>query len=73
MARAVRITENITVDGRLDEAVWMLAPLVTEFWQMTPDEGAPASRPTELRFLYDDQAISLHRPTRSRTKEQKTT
>ncbi len=59
VARAVRITESIDVDGRLDEPVWMSASLVTEFWQMTPDEGAPATRPTEVRFLYDDEAIYI--------------
>ena len=56
-AQAVRTTQPISVDGRLDESVWMSAPAVTEFWQMTPDEGVPVSRPTELRFLYDDEAI----------------
>ena len=35
----------------------MSALAVTEFWQMSPDEGAPAIRPTEVRFLYDDDAI----------------
>ena len=56
-ARAVRTPEPISVDGRLEESVWMTAPAVTEFWQMMPNEGAPASRPTEVRFLYDDEAI----------------
>ena len=55
--QAVRTTQPITVDGRLDESVWMSAPAVTEHWQVTPDEGAAMSRPTEVRFLYDDEAI----------------
>ena len=56
-AQAVRTTQPVTVDGRLDESVWMSAPAVTEYWQMAPDEGAPVSRPTELSFLYDDEPI----------------
>ncbi len=58
-ARAVHIAETISVDGRLDEPVWMTAPAVAEFWQMSPDEGAPATRPTEVRLLYDDEALYI--------------
>ena len=56
-ARAVRINSQIDIDGRLDESVWTTAPPVTEFWQVQPDEGARVSEPTEVRFLYDDEAI----------------
>ncbi|MSR21983.1 MAG: hypothetical protein EXR92_00245 [Gemmatimonadetes bacterium] len=56
-AQAVRTTGQIVADGRLDEADWMTAPAVTDFWQFTPDEGAPVSERTEVRFLYDDDAI----------------
>jgi hypothetical protein len=56
-AFAQRITEPITIDGRLDEAVWEGAPAVTEFTQIVPNEGEPASQRTEVRFLYDDDAI----------------
>ena len=56
-ARAVRIDQPIAIDGRLDEAVWQTAPAVTDFWQFEPDEGTFVSEPTEVRFLYDDDAI----------------
>lgn len=56
-AEAVRTADRITVDGRLDEPAWMTAPPVTEFWQVDPDEGSPITEPTEVRFLYDDDAI----------------
>ena len=59
-ATAVRIPNGaISVDGKLDEPVWMTATAITEFWQMTPDEGALVSRPTEVRILYDDEAIYI--------------
>ena len=56
-ARAIRTDATINIDGQLDEPAWMTAPPATGFWQVDPDEGAPASEPTEVRFLYDDDAI----------------
>jgi Domain of unknown function (DUF5916)/Carbohydrate family 9 binding domain-like len=45
------------VDGRLDEEAWGHAPVQTAFRQRNPDEGAPATERTELRLLYDDDAV----------------
>jgi hypothetical protein len=56
-ATAVRTDAAITIDGTPDEAAWFTAPAVTDFWQVSPDEGAPVSEHTEVRFLYDDEAI----------------
>lgn len=56
-AQAVRTTQPITIDGVLDEAVWMTAPPITDFRQTVPDEGAPVTERTEVRFLYDDDNI----------------
>jgi len=55
--QAVRLTQPVTVDGRLDEDVWRTAPAATEFRQSQPDEGQPATQRTEVRFAYDDGAI----------------
>ncbi|HEV2146738.1 MAG TPA: DUF5916 domain-containing protein [Longimicrobiaceae bacterium] len=46
-----------TVDGRLDEAVWQVAPVLTGLTQRLPREGAPATERTEVRFLHDDDAL----------------
>ena len=54
---AVRVTAKIAVDGRLDEADWARALPATGFLQKDPDEGKPATEPTEVRFLYDDDAL----------------
>ena len=54
IATAVKITEKITLDGRLDEAVWKEAPAATDFFQKQPNNGAPASERTEVRFAYDE-------------------
>jgi hypothetical protein len=45
------------IDGDLSDSAWALAPVATSFVQFDPDEGAPASQPTEVRVLYDDDAL----------------
>jgi len=45
------------VDGRLDEEAWGHTPVQSAFRQRDPDEGAPATERTELRLLYDDDAL----------------
>ncbi|MCX6552569.1 MAG: hypothetical protein NTY02_16455, partial [Acidobacteria bacterium] len=54
---AVRATAKIAVDGLLDEADWQRAVPARDFLQRDPDEGKPATEPTEVRILYDDDAI----------------
>ncbi len=54
---AVRIDRAPTIDGRLDEPVWALAAPVTQFLQTDPEEGKPVSEATEVRVLYDAEAI----------------
>jgi hypothetical protein len=55
--RVVRVTTPPTIDGRLDDAVWQSAEVVTDFHQIRPGDGTPPSEPTELYVLYDDEAI----------------
>src|SRR5688572_18559048 len=56
--RAVRVDgAPPTIDGRLDEAVWLLAPAGTDFVQTQPNPGAAATEQTEIRFAYDDDAL----------------
>jgi hypothetical protein len=54
---AGRTAGPIGVDGRLDEASWAQAQVVTGFTQVDPEEGAPVSERTEARILYDDHAL----------------
>jgi hypothetical protein len=54
---AVKTTEHITIDGVLDDAAWKKAPVVSDFIQNFPNNGAPSSFHTEVRILYDDNAI----------------
>ena len=58
-AVAVRTTMSINVDGRHTEAAWADATPITQFIQNDPNEGQAISEPTEVRFLYDDNAIYI--------------
>jgi hypothetical protein len=57
MAQAVKIDEALTIDGRLDEGMWQSAPPVSGFVQAEPFQGRPVSEDTEVRILYDEEAI----------------
>ncbi len=54
---ATRVDVGPTVDGRLDDPVWMEAEALTGFVQFEPVVGAPASEDTEVRILFDDDAV----------------
>src|SRR2546425_12662582 len=54
---AVRVTAAPRIDGILDDDVWKLAQPATDFIQRDPDEGKPASERSEVRVLYDDEAL----------------
>jgi hypothetical protein len=58
-ALAVRVPDGDAprIDGRLDDAVWELAPRSGNFVQREPHYGAPSSEKTEFRILYDDRKI----------------
>ncbi|MEO8623041.1 MAG: DUF5916 domain-containing protein [bacterium] len=58
IAHAVRITGAAPrIDGALDDPAWSLAPMVSDFVQKIPVEGATPSVATEVRLLYDDDAL----------------
>jgi len=54
---AVRTPVAPRIDGSLTEPEWKLAKPISDFTQQDPDEGAPASQRTEIRILYDNEAI----------------
>ena len=54
---AVRIQVPPRIDGRLDDSVWKLATPATDFRQREPLDGEPASERTEIRVLYDAEAL----------------
>lgn len=55
---ATRVGEtSITVDGRLDEAIWRTIRFVDDFSQKIPVEGGAPSSRTEIGVAYDDDAL----------------
>lgn len=59
VAEAVRAQGALHIDGRLDEQAWAAAPVIAGFTQMDPDEGMPVSQRTEVRILFDDDALYI--------------
>ncbi|MFC1660853.1 DUF5916 domain-containing protein [Gemmatimonadota bacterium] len=55
---AVRVQgQALEIDGLLDEEVWRGAPVATDFIQLEPEEGDPATERTEVRVLYGEVAL----------------
>jgi hypothetical protein len=57
VATATKKSGSITIDGRLDDAAWASAIPTSGFTQSYPKPGAAPVDPTEVRVLYDDQAL----------------
>jgi hypothetical protein len=51
--------ERIVLDGRLDEEVWSRALPARDFIQQDPDNGKPATEPTEVRILFSTTALYM--------------
>ena len=53
------ISENINIDGKLEEAAWKTAPIASDFIMFEPDNGKkiPENKKTEVKVLYDNDAI----------------
>lgn len=56
---AAQRTGHIAIDGRLDEAAWLAAVPATRFVQREPLEGNEPGEATEVRVLYDADAIYI--------------
>ncbi len=54
---AVRTTEEISLDGILDEGAWDRAVAATNFVQRRPNPGAASEERTEVRVLFDDDNL----------------
>ncbi|HRH45242.1 MAG TPA: DUF5916 domain-containing protein [Pyrinomonadaceae bacterium] len=54
---AFRVSEEIKIDGILDETAWTKSEVLADFRQQEPNEGEPASEKTEIRVLFDDKNI----------------
>jgi hypothetical protein len=41
------ITDDITIDGKIDEAAWETVPVATDFIMFQPDNGKPIRMPKQ--------------------------
>src|SRR5258707_197892 len=55
--RAVRLDAPLEIDGRLDERIYSELEPISDFIQMEPAGGAPASERTEVWLLFDADNI----------------
>src|SRR6266545_4984778 len=54
-ATAVRAAAPVVIDGRDDDAVWRVAPAITQFREFQPKEDGDPRFATEARVAYDDR------------------
>lgn len=52
-------TENIKLDGWLDEEFWEKVSVASDFRQQEPFPGNPATEQTEVRIAFDDQYLYI--------------
>lgn len=59
--QAISVTENITVDGKLDEEIWKTAPIGSDFLMFAPDNGklVDDSRKTNVQIVYNNDAVYI--------------
>lgn len=65
-ATSLEIAPDVDGDVIGDER-WRGVPAVTDFWQATPDTGAPASEQTEVRVAYTKDTLYVAVVCRDRT------
>jgi hypothetical protein len=55
------ITEEIIIDGNLNEMAWKTAEIATDFVMYQPDNGKPISedKKTDVKILYDNDAVYI--------------
>lgn len=59
-ARAIRVDAGaVRVDGRLDDAGWRTATVITDFVQKEPVEGASPTDAMDVRIVFDDEALYI--------------
>lgn len=55
--RVGKTSQNITLDGILDESDWYKNETTTDFWQWFPSDSIHAKSQTEIHMIYDDQYL----------------
>lgn len=56
---ASQTKETIIIDGHFSESVWENVQIATDFIQLKPNPGSPSSQRTEVKVIYDNNAIYI--------------
>ena len=59
VARAIRTKETIDVDGEFNEMSWLRAEEIYDFVQSNPDFGYAPTEQTEVKVIYDNDAVYI--------------
>ena len=59
VVRVARVDTAPVIDGRLDDAVWSQAEVITDFHQIRPGNGTEPSERTEVYLVYGDDALYI--------------
>jgi hypothetical protein len=57
--RIQRTSEPPVIDGRLDDEVWLRAPIIDDFHQVNPVEYAEPTEDTQVYLLYDRDTLYI--------------
>ena len=55
--RAIRLSEELVVDGLLQDPIYSQARAISDFVQQEPHEGEPATERTDLWIFFDDTTL----------------
>ena len=58
-ATATRLAGTIHIDGLLNEPEWKNATPIGQLTQLDPLEGQPSTEKSDIRFMYDDDALYI--------------
>ncbi|MEZ5891972.1 MAG: carbohydrate binding family 9 domain-containing protein [Parvularculaceae bacterium] len=59
VATRIDVADAPVIDGDLSDAVWARAQVIEDFYQVSPEEGAPPSQKTKAYILYDDKNLYI--------------
>ena len=57
VVEATRTTDDITIDGQLNESAWQEASVIQDFFRIEPRQGGQYDYPTRVRLLFDDKNL----------------
>ncbi|MCC6329750.1 MAG: carbohydrate binding family 9 domain-containing protein, partial [Acidobacteria bacterium] len=54
-----KISQGLTIDGKIDEELWKNAAVFKDFYQVQPGNNIAPSKPTEVLMMYDEKNLYL--------------